>query len=399
MGGVGEFEERAPPFVPPTSKPPAPEGGPSTGPSGGPSTEPSTGPTPPPEGSGPKPEPTPEPRMLDPGALARQAFAALVDWEKGNASDLPALQAAWEKFLSDHPDPALPEYTKAALRLGDVTDRMRSAYKEVTENDPDGIDNVDSKEVGMVVTRLTSDLNGKDPEARRRAARLLGDLATGLASFSLAKTLRDDDTELRTLCQQGLVKIGGPRTAYQLVKLYRDSSHENQVAALEVLQGIARKGRADARTVSRDLGRFALSNDQDVAGAAIDFLVSVGPPGGPGLVEALETRIPLKKIELIKAIGTVRYYAGAPDVAEYLLPGDHPNTVAYRKAAIESLKGMGVYAVPYLIPKLRSRQRQWAALVLRDITGEPFGFNDAKKVRAWYERNKPADAPDAGKDD
>jgi hypothetical protein len=397
MASVGELDDRGGPAPSPPPRAPAEPGGSGIG---------STGPTRPPEpdtpGPGPGPGPVRPPEPPAPPApeelrvAARRAFEALQEWERAQRADLPAVQAAYEQFLADFPDTTLPEYMKAALRLGEVTDRMRAVYKEITDNDPDGIDGIDSRQVGLVVTRLTGELSGKDPEARVRAARLLGGMGTGLAAYSLARTLRDSDSEVSAACRESLIRIGGPRVAYNLTKLYHGSSPDNQRAALDILQTLAKKSPADARVVSVPLGRFVLCNNQEVADSAVQSLVALGPLGGPGLVEALGTIDPNKKVVLIRAIGTARYYRGATRIGQFLLQGDDPRTRAFREAAADALKSMGVHAVPHLIPLLQSgRYRLWTAEVLRQITGTRYTANNASKFREWYEENKPADAPES----
>jgi len=345
---------------------------------------------PPPTDEEPAAEEKPAPEPVDPmeemARRARETLAAIEAEERANPGDVPRLHALYEKYLAAFPDPSLPEYTTAALRLGALTDRMKTVFKETVGSDPDALKNVDSKEITRVVARLGKLMKARAPEDRRRGAQLLGACGSGSAAIYLARGIRDKDQGVRDLSSKGLVALGGSRVANNLVKLYRESKQEAQISAVEVLERIAEKGPVDARTMSFYLGRFVLSRDQAVAGRSLDFLASLGPAGGPGLVEALDTRIVQKKIEVISAIGSTKYYQGAFRLSLFLLQGDVRKTVSCRKAAIEALKNMGEPVIPYLIPNLKDRRvRLWTAHVMNQIGGVRFGSNDAKKWRKWCE--------------
>jgi hypothetical protein len=363
-----------------------------------PTKKPKPGPTPetrsdPESGGGGTPETTPEP--VDPRIQmaedARKGWEALQELERSNPGDVPTLHEAYEQFLADHPDPSLPEYTRAAMRLGQLADRLKGVFKEEMGTDPEAHPDMkktlDTKNSLAVIAQLSRELKNKDREVRLRATRLLGQLGSGAGSYALATMLRDQDAEIVRTAQEGLISIGGDRAAHNLVKLYRNANKpERQQGALDVLKGMAQKGDVDAWGMSAYIGRFVLSNYDSVAGDALDFLVALGPAGGPGLVEGLETRLPKKKVELIRGIAKAKYYDGATNIAGYLLQGDKPSLVRYRTVAMESLKEMGPRCVPHLIPRLKSkRHKGWTALVLREITGARFGYKDSRKWRQWYE--------------
>lgn len=325
---------------------------------------------------------------------ARIAWEQLQELERQNPGDVPRLHAAYEQFLVDHPDSSLPEYTRAAMRLGQLADRLKGVFKQEMGTDPEAHPDmkrsIDSQNVLAVVAGLSRDLKSSQPrEVRLRATQLLGQLGSGAGSFMLAKALRDPDAEIRETAQQGLIAIGGDRAAFNIVKLYRNvKKEERQQAALDVLIGVARKGDVDAWTMSPYIGRFVLSNYDSVAGGALDFLVSLGPAGGPGLVEGLKTKLPKKKIELIRGIGQAKYYKGATVIGGYLILGDGRKLETYRRTAQEALKAMGPRCVPYLLPRLKGkRTKMWTAmtLALPEITGVQYGSKGAKRWRKWYE--------------
>lgn len=317
---------------------------------------------------------------------AQETLAAIEAIERENPGDVPRLHTLYEKYLAEFSDPTLPEYTTAALRLGALSDRMKTVFKETAGSDPDALKNTDSKEISRVVSQLGKMMKAKEVERRRLGAKLLGATGSGSASIYLVRGIRDKDEGVRNLSTEGLVTLGGTRVANNLVKTYRDSKGEAQLSAIVVLERIAQKSDVDAATVSFYLGRFVLSRDQKIAGRSLDFLASLGPTGGVGLVEALDTRMIIKKVEVIRAIGSIKYYPGAVRLGLLLLQGDSRKTKVCRKAASEALRNMGEPVIPYLIPNLKDRRvRLWTAQVMNQIGGVRFGSNDAKKWRKWCE--------------
>ena len=352
-------------------------------------------PSPPPDVGNPRP-PAPTPGTPEPPAppdlpeRAKRQFAAILDFEKAHATDLPTLQRFYEKFLADFPDPSLPEYAQAAERLGKVSDRIKKAFESVANRSLDSLSGSDTSDEKAVLGRLTQDFSSKDPDVRRRAARILSATRARSATFFLARGLSDKDDELAKICREGLIAIGGTYTGENLVKLYRDASNEKQTAALDVLNEITKKSPLDALTQSPHIGRFVLSNDGEVAQAAISLLTRMGKQGGPGLMCGLDSVFPDKKVAAMRALADARYYKASAKMADRYLGPKVPREL--REAALASIEKMGVYTIPWLIPILRSDSGAWTAFVISKITGERFGFNDEKKVRAWWNANKPKDA-------
>jgi hypothetical protein len=369
MASINEFDREAPVELPRSG--PTPEPPPREDPEPAPPGEDVAAPAP------------PDPRDLM-AERARETLANIEEIQAQHPGDVPRLHALYEKFLVEFDEPSLPEYTTAALRLGALADRMKTVFKEQVGSDPDAIDDTDSEEITQVVSKLAKLLRAKDIEDRQRGARLLGACGSGSAAIYLAKALRDRDDHVRELARDGLVSVGGTRVAQHLTKLYRDSKHDAQMGALDVLERIARKGEVDAHTVSPFLGRFVLSNDQKVAGRSLDFLAALGPPARDGLVEALDTRNSYKKMEVFQALAKARCYDTAPFIGAYLLQGDRPKTVALHRSAAEALRTMDTPAVPHMIVLLKDRRvRLGAAQVMREITGEGYSASDQKEWRAW----------------
>lgn len=339
-----------------------------------------------------KPTPGADPGSGAPSAptdaeRAKKQFAAILDYEKKNLGDLPVLLKFYEKFLADFGDPSLPEYAQAVEKLGKINDRLRGVLKDVAKRDPDSITGADTKDEKSIFGRLSQDLNSKDPAIRRRAARLMAASRTRSATYFLARGLADKDADLASICRDGLVAIGGSSTGENLVKLYRDASKDKQQAALDVLSQITKKGPVDGAAESVHIGKFALSNDPDVAGAALNLLIAMGRAGGPGLLVALDSKIVDKKVAAMDGIASIRWYRAATRMGDYLVTGDGAVIESLRNGAIRNLKLMGKPVVPYMIPLLSTASRQYAAMVMRDISGARIGMNDPKAWRQWCDEN------------
>ena len=269
---------------------------------------------------------------------------------------------------------------------------MRGVLKEVAKRDPDTIAGAESKEEKSIFGRLSQDFSAKDVEVRRRAAKLMAASCTRSATYFLARGLADKDDDLARICRDGLIAVGGSSAGENLVKLYRDAAKEKQQAALDVLSEITKKGPVDGAAESVHIGRYALSNDPDVAGAAVNLLTSMGRAGGPGLLVALDSKIVEKKVAAMDALAAIRYYRASTRMGDFLVTGDGAALEKLRSAALDNLKKMGVYTVPYLIPLLQTGSRQYTSLVLGEITGVRYGMNGAKQYRQWWNENKPKDA-------
>ncbi len=324
---------------------------------------------------------------------ARETLDAIREEERRNPGNVPRLHALYEKYITQFPDPSYPGFDDAVKRLGELSERLKTVFKEEVGEDPDAIKNVDSAEAEVIARNLAKMLKSKEQAERQRAAQLLGATGSGACAFDLCKALNDRDAAVAKYAADGLVAIGGTRVAYNLVKMYRDKKGAVAPRAVDVLARAAEKSDVDRRAMAPYLARFVLSNQDDVSNAAIDALIALGPAAGKGLVLAIGTKNVAKKKRLMWAIAEARYYDGTKAVANYLVQGDGPRVEPLRESAIETLERMGIYAVPDLIDLLKSRKhRLWSAVVLQRITGQRLGSNNARQWRAWYEANKPADA-------
>ena len=346
--------------------------------------DPKAPPVKPPENGAPAP---------DASALAKQGLAAIHDFEKAHAGDLPQIQKLYAKFLADFPDPSIPEYVEAADRLGKVTDRMKTVFQAVAKRDLDSMSGSDTKDEKAFVFKLTTDLASKDPDVRRRAAQLLTASRSRSATYFLARGVTDKDDAFAKICHDGCVVIGGTLMGENLVKLFRDAPKEKQVLAMAVFTETVKKGDFEKVNQSRSIGRYTLSNESDIAEQAFDLLKSMGKLGGPGLVVALDSRNAAKKKYAMEVMAEAKYYRGAGIIAErYLLEGHAAGAGYLRGAASAAIEKMGVYAVPYLIDALHGPSGRLTGEVLSKLTGISVETDEKQKVRDWWRDHKPKDA-------
>ena len=348
---------------------------------------------PPAEGAAPDAPPAaPAPAAPDAAARAKQRLDEVRAFEKEHPGDLPQIQKLYSAFLAEFPDPALPEYTDAASRLGAVNDRIKSVFQQATQRDYDTLAGSDTKDETKVLNRLTQDLASKDQDVRRRAARLLTATRSRAATFFLARGMTDRDEEFAKLCRHGLVAIGGTHAGENLNKLYRNATPEKQALAVEVFGDIVKKGPFEAVNQSRFIGRFTLSNEGPVILAAFNLLVSMGEYGGPGLVVALDSRDAEKKTYAMNKMVEIKYWKGAGVLASRYLFEGKGGTAVWRGYAMAAIEKMGVPAVPYLIDSLHGPTGRYTGIVLSKLTGIEIEAEEMKKAREWWESHRPQDA-------
>ncbi len=341
----------------------------------------------------PAPAPAPGGPAPDAAERAKQGLAAIREFEKAHPGDLPQIQKLYAAFLADFPEPAAPEYLEAAERLGKVSDRIKSVFQTAAKRDFDSLSGSDTKDEKAFVFNLTSDLASKDPEVKKRAARLLAATRSRPATFFLARGITDRDEDFAKICHDGLVAVGGTSAGENLVKLFRDTPKEKQHAAMAAFEELVKKGPFEAVNQSRAIGRFTLSNEGPVAIKAFEILVSMGKLGGPGLVVALDSRDLGKKKFAISKMVEAKYWKGATVLANrFLMEGKGAGHEALRAASIAAIEKMGAYAVPHVIDSLHGPSGKYTAVVLSKITGLDIETDEKQKVRDWWDVHKPKDA-------
>jgi HEAT repeat protein len=360
-----------------------------------PRPRPEPGPEPRPEpGPGPRPEPRPEPgpgprpgpgEGPGPTQGPEDAFKAAERYERKNPADVSGALERYREFMARFPDPDSGLFSKALERSSVLNSRLKDAYRELRQEDPDALDpkRILSPSEKVLVVRLTRDLKESSPDVRRRAAIDLGLLGSGEAAYHLVNVLKKEkDPGVAQAIRESLVKIGGKRTTEQIEKLIRERTPEGQLTAIQLLLDIGRKHPVQGRYAGIALAAFVHSRFEEAGRAAFDALKGLGRSGGvDGLMEAVrEQRAPKgRRLALIDALGNSGEPRAATALARFLVKkGDR----GLRDASIDALKRLGVETVPYLIPFLSSPQQNtivgWA---LRQITG----MNFSSKARLWDE--------------
>jgi hypothetical protein len=343
----------------------------------------------------PAPGTPPQPPTPPAPPTAAESLASIRAFEKSHPGDLPQIQKIYAKFLADFPDPASADFSDTAERLGKVSDRIKTIFQASAKRDFDSMSGADTKEEKAVVKRLAADLSQKDPEVRKRAARLL--VATRLrgATLSLAGGLTDKDAEIAQICRDGLVAIGGASVGDNLVTLYANGPKERQRIAMSMFEALLKKGGSEPANQCRAIGRFAFSASDEIAAQALAMLKSMGRVGGPGLVVAVVGAGDLdKKAEFMNRMVDAKYWRGATFLCErFIVPQNSDVAAAFLyKAAWDTIEKMGAYAVPHIASQVAGPYSHDVASLLSKITGTTIEPGELQKVLDWWAAHKPKDA-------
>ena len=364
MGAVDEFAERP--------------SGPAPGPSAGPSAPPGAGTKPVPAESTPAP-PTPA-----------QALAAVDEYAKKHAGDVPGLCERYEDFLAKYPDPSTPEYARAISEVEGLRKKLKDVYRLVHDDDPDSLKNVDGAQTEKLLAQLLDDLEHGVPEVRERAARFLGALGSGKAADPLIKAMKKEKSgPVYEACTDSLARIGGRRVCERLIKEAGDTAVFE--AVVPVLTKILERGGAEGRVAGEALGAHAGWIDPAQRGALFETLSNAGAAGALGLARALEFAPPEDVAKLVEKLPE----AGDPRVVTHvgkLMIVNPPGIRAeHASAARRAIEQIGKPGVRYLIPNLDDpKVSVWTAELLQRITGQKLKDNKRKTWEQWFRMNRKA---------
>jgi HEAT repeat protein len=122
----------------------------------------------------------------------------------------------------------------------------------------------------------------------------------------------------------------------------------------------------------------------------VDALLAFGPEAVPGLIEALGTSDFAARKKVMEALAQARAPRAARALSNFLLTDDIPNAKASREAAWETIKALGMDAVPYLFPALRNpRTQYWTGMLLRETTGQNFASGRVTDWVDWWKKDHP----------
>jgi hypothetical protein len=352
---------------------------------------PEPGPAPPPGAPPPKDAPGGAPAPpAPPRRPLEEAFREADDYAKKHRADLAGILELFHGILTVYQDlTSHPLFLESAKRASEANRALKDFYRLRRNDDPDSLKNADGPEVKATVLALGRELLSKEPDARRRAAGLLGLIGSGDGVFPLVQAAQKE-TDPAALAAEldAVVAIGGRKGASQLGKLRDD--RDLATKALDALAKICEKNAVERRIAGMEIARFALAKDEALADRAVDILVALGPEGAYGLVEALKSPSTALRLKLIPAVAATKSPRVAAPLSTFLISGDNPNTEVCRKAAMEAIKGLGEPAVPYLFAGLRSGEtKQWTALLLREMTGQMFSMNRPGDWVTWWKKTHP----------
>jgi hypothetical protein len=111
-----------------------------------------------------------------PSATAPATAAPISAFERARAhqaarpGDLSGALALWLDVLASSTEPASPEHAEALSRVADLNERLKEAYRQMRDDDPDSIQvEHEPGQEGVVAARLVALLASEDPAARRRS--------------------------------------------------------------------------------------------------------------------------------------------------------------------------------------------------------------------------------------
>jgi len=308
------------------------------------------------------------------------------EWERVHPFDLAGIRDLYLNIL-ENTSPGTAEYVYALKKISEVSSRLKQAYRLLRDEDPDTLKLSGAEERRMVHT-LSKDLKSREADVRLRAAEYLGLLRSGEAARHLVGALKKEkDPRVQDMILSSLSDIGGVKVTEQLGSLRSVRKKDLQMDALTVLEGIAGRSTAEGKYASKALGRYVSVRDDEVAGAALGALESIGAIGVYGLVGSAQVKNHEIRLRVIRALGATGDGRAAGGLGPFLVFGVKKRYHQYKVAAKEALVKLGMPAVPYLARFMDNPSlRQHTTDVLRKITGR--GFQSAAGVKAWWARRQ-----------
>ncbi len=334
---------------------------------------------------GPGEQPAPaKPAPPPPPAKPRPAIEVAREHEKQKPHDISGGLDRWLDVLVEVGDARDSLYGEALGRVAELSERLKSAYRELRDDDPDSIKvAAEPGKERAVAEQLAMGLDAAGADDRLRAADQLAALGYTPAAQSVYQALRrEKEADVRERLFLALVRLGGRRTCETLAKFAKERKPSLPEGAVTALTALAKRGPVQARYACESLGEFgALAKKPIVAAGAVTALQGLGPAAVNGLVRSADTKHRDVEEQVLRALGGLDDPRAAFPLSKRLLTkGDED----LRKLSITSLEQLGRKAVPALIGALRTKKtRQYAGSVLYGITGETFG-EDARAWAQWW---------------
>lgn len=237
--------------------------------------------------------------------------------------------------------------------------------------------------VTKTVKELLVDLKSTDEKTRVRAVHDLVKIGTEPACDAVARRWKSEvkGSAVYSAIQAALTKFRPKDVAGEL-ESFVDSKECGDALLLDCVDVLEQLGGTDC---ARALAKYFASNREAVRTAAASALKTLGDASVPHLAKMMKVEARRGEvIDLLAEIGTQK----AAAVLVVYLDHDHKHT-PLGQAVNGALKKIGKPAVPALIDALDCPGRKlWAAYLLREITGEPWGSADKGKWIQWWKLNK-----------
>lgn len=324
------------------------------------------------------------------GPTPADGLAEVEAYGREHPGDVPGLYERYAEFLEKFPDPATPEYAKAAATLKQLDDRLKGVYRLARDEDPDSVRSEDPAETQKRLKQLLADLAANDEAVRTRAAKFLGYLGSPEAVPPLLDVVRSaSEGGFRDAACQALADLGGRRTYDRLLKAAQKDPSLNGLV-VDVLRRALQKGGPNGRLAGETLARFADALPLSDQAAVIASLGEAGPAGGLGLAYAAAAYAPdEQRAELVEKVGALKDPRTVTYLARFLFQSPKGRRLEQASAAREAIETIGRPGVRYLIPALDEPAVQlWTAELLRQITGAKQKDDKRKTWEAWFRKNR-----------
>ena len=258
-----------------------------------------------------------------------------------------------------------PHIRESAVRIGGYFGYGECAQlllQAIHDADEDvrraAVENLPNLEDERVLAVLKIALCDESPKIRAAAAQSLGHLESVASVHDLMRAMGDTDPWVRYYTARALGQIRSPESIDTLAASLRsDSANQVRIAAADALGAIG--GR---RTVSL-LAPFVMSEDQDLAGAALLALGAVGHPDAlQPILSALRSPDPARRLIAVRAIAARRDHEAA-EALQWVASADNDETVA--DAAIVELSAMTTAESIGALLRLTSDRRRREQVIQR----------------------------------
>jgi HEAT repeat protein len=168
------------------------------------------------------------------------------------------------------------------------------------------------------ISGLLIDLENPDPNRRKQAAQLLGQVKSEEAVPALIKTTEDEDAAVRFEAVRALVRINDPRALPSYIRLTQDSRRDTQEKSIE---GIINVYVTEQGGFIRGVRKFADAVNpfsDDYNPLTVEPYVTVSPEAVQALIQLLPHPDARIRKDAAIALGILRAHPALPDLERQL---------------------------------------------------------------------------------